>query len=196
MTAVDPTTYTFTENAFAKPRTYRLTEDALTWEQEGEPLDGVFYDDIAEVQMAYVPSRLVRNRYRTRIVFRQGGMVNLLNTDFTGFGSFTEKNREYTAFVRELHRRLAEKGKDVVYRKGSGTAAYVANVALTIFIFAMIAIAFLFLFNLGVVWIAVVKLAILLFFIPTLIRFIRRSRPGSYDPLAPAEDMLPDPANA
>ena len=46
----------------------------------------------------------------------------------------------------------------------------------------MIALAFVLLFNFGIVWIAVAKLAIILFFVPTLIRYLRRSRPETYDP--------------
>lgn len=192
MSDIDPTSYAFNENALVKRRTYRLTEDALTWQAEGEQLDGVFYDEIAEVQMAYIPSRFATNRYRTRIILRRGGMVNLLNTDFTGFGSFTEKNAEYRAFILELHRRLAEHGRNIVYRKGSSGGGYVANMALTIFIFVMIGIAVVMLLNFGLVWIAVVKLVIILFFIPTLIRFMRRSRPESYDPLSPSKDAMPE----
>jgi hypothetical protein len=44
----DATVYRLRANAFVKPRLYRLTGNALTWEEEGEKLDGVFYDDICE----------------------------------------------------------------------------------------------------------------------------------------------------
>lgn len=63
---------------------------------------------------------------------------------------------------------------------------------LTIFIFVMIGIAVVMLLNFGLVWIAVVKLVIILFFIPTLIRFMRRSKPASYDPLSPSKDAMPE----
>jgi hypothetical protein len=43
----------------------------------------------------------------------------------------------------------------------------------------------------GLVWIAAVKLAILLYFIPTLIRYIRRAKPATYDPLAVPAEVLP-----
>ena len=192
MTAADPPTYAFPENAFAKRRTYRLTQDALTWEEEGATLDGVFYDAIAEVQMTYAPTRFTTNRYRTRIIFRQGGMVNLFNTDYAGIGDFPEKNEDYAAFVRELHKRLAERGTNTVFRKGNSTAAYVLNLALTVFIFAMIALAFVLLFNFGLMWVAVVKLMVVLTFVPVLIRYIRRVRPAEYDPLALPPDAVPE----
>lgn len=191
MTTVDPTSYTTRENALGKRRAYQLTDDALTWQEVDAPVDGVFFDDIAEVQMTFAPTRVSRNRYRTRIIFRHGGMVNIYNTDYAGFADFPEQNPEYVAFIGELHRRLAERGGDIVFRKGSGTGAYAANIILTVFIFAMIALAFVLLFNFGLVWIAVAKLGIVLFFVPTLVRYIRRTKPATYDPRALSEDALP-----
>jgi len=86
---------------------------------------------------------------------------------------------------------MAERNGRAIFRKGSSPAAYAGNLALTVFIFAMIALAVVLLFNFGMVWIAVAKLAIILFFVPTLVRFIRRSRPETYDPRAIPEDALP-----
>lgn len=189
--AVDPTVYRLRANAFVRPRTYRLTEDALTWEEDGGKLDGVFYDDIAEVRLAYVPTRFARNRYRAQIIFKPGGMAELFNTDYRGIADFAEHDAEYVAFLTELHRRLAAKGKDVIYRQGNSVGAFIGNIALTVFIFVMVGLAFLLLFTWGGPLIAIVKLLILLFFVPVLIRYIRRARPGIYDPLALPAAVLP-----
>ena len=101
---VDPTVYRLRANAFVNPRLYRLTEDALTWKEERKPLDGVFYDDIAEIRLAFSPTRFARNRYRARVIFREGGMAELFNTDYQGIGNFPEQNEAYAAFLKELHR--------------------------------------------------------------------------------------------
>jgi Flp pilus assembly protein TadB len=160
-------------------------------EEAGKPRGGAFFDEIAEVHLAYTPTRVARNRYRARIVYRGGGMAELTNTHYAGVADFPEHNAEYVAFLTELHRRLAAKGKDVRYRRGSGIGGYIANWLLTVFVFAMIALAFVLLIAWGLVWIAVVKLAIILFFIPTLIRFMLQSKPGAYEPLAIPKDVLP-----
>ncbi len=194
--AVEATVYRLRANAFVKPRTYRLTEDALTWEEDGGKTDGVFYDGIAEVRLAFVPTRFASNRYRARIVFRAGGMVELFNTDYHGFGDFAEHNAEYVAFLAALHRRLAAHGSNVLYRQGNSVAGFALNVGLTIFIFAMIALVFLLLFSWGGPLVAVAKLVFLLFFVPVLVRYIRRARPGTYDPLALPAAVLPEVASA
>lgn len=192
MTDPDPAAYRFRAHAFVKDRTFLLTPDALVWGEDDAPVDGVFYDDIAEVRVTYAPTRVARNRYRTQVIFKQGGMVELFNTHYAGFADFEERNAAYSAFVTALHRRLAERSATVVYRKGSSPAAYVGNLVLTFGSFAMIALAFVLLFNFGIVWLAVVKLGIILFFVPTLIRHLRRSRPQDYDPRAIPEDAMPD----
>jgi hypothetical protein len=188
---VDPTVYPLRANAFVNRRLYRLTGDALTWEEEGKPLDGVFYDGIAEIRLAYTPTRLARNRYRAQIIFREGGMAELFNTDYRGIADFAEQNEEYAAFLRELHRRVAAAGKPVLYRQRNSMGGYIANMLLTVFIFAMIALAFVLLLTIGMIWIAVVKLMIVLYFIPTLIRYIKRAKPAEYDPLAIPDAVLP-----
>ncbi len=191
MSDPDPAEYRFRTHAFTKDRTFLLTDDALVWGEDGAPLDGVFYDDIAEVRVAYAPTRVARNRYRTQVIFRHGGMVELFNTHYRGFADFEERNPAYTAFIQALHRRLAERDLPVTYRKGSSHAAYLGNLVLTFGTFALIALAVVLLFNFGIVWLAVVKLAIILFFVPTLIRYLRRSRPQAYDPRAIPAEALP-----
>jgi hypothetical protein len=187
----DPTAYTFRSNAFVKRRRYLLTGDALTWEEEGKPLDGVFFDDIAEIRLAYAPTRWETNRYRAQIIFKQGGMAELFNVDYRGIGNFAQLNEDYVAFLRELHRRLAERGVPIVFRKGNSPVGFVGNVALTGFIAVCLAAIFILLVTIGLTWLAIAKLVVILFFIPTLVRFMRRARPGSYDPRAISEDVLP-----
>ena len=161
-------------------------------EEEGKPRSGAFYDGISEVHLTYTPTRFARNRYRARVAYRDGGMAELYNTHYEGIGDFPERNAEYAGFLTELHRRLARKGKDIRFTRGNSPAAYVGNWLLTIFIFAMLALAFVLLMAWGLVWIAVVKIAIILFFIPTLIRYMARAKPGTYDPLAIPRDVLPE----
>ncbi len=187
----DPSVYRFRPNAFAGTRTVRLTDDALVVEEDGKPRDGAFLDEIAEVQLAYAPTRFATNRYRARIVYRKGGMVELTNESYRSLGDFKEQNAEYAAFLTELHRRLAARGCAVRFVRGSSTAAYIGNAVLTAFIFACLAAIFVMLVAWGLYWIAVVKVAIILFFVPTLIRFMRRARPGGYDPTNLPADMLP-----
>jgi hypothetical protein len=159
--------------------------------EEGRPLDGVFLDDIAEVRLAYAPSRLARNRYRTQVIFRAGGMTEFANMSYAGFANFEDRSDGYVAFVRELHRRLAAIPRQPAYRKGSSVAGYLGSILITVLVFAGLVVAALMLFSWGGPWIAIVKIAIILSFIPTLLRYLRRAAPGTYDPRDLPADMLP-----
>lgn len=189
---MDPTVYRFRSNAFVGERTYRLTDDALVIEEDGKPNDGAFFDEISEVRLAYTPTRAATDRFRAQIIFRKGGMAELFNLHYRGVYDFPEQNADYVAFITELHRRLAAKGKDVRYRAGNSVGGYIGNWALTIFIFVMLAFVLIVLIpNWGGTWIVFAKLAIVLFFIPVLISYTRRARPRTYDPLAIPKDVLP-----
>ncbi|MCB1479311.1 MAG: hypothetical protein KDJ62_10670 [Rhodobiaceae bacterium] len=188
----DPTTYTHTYHFFRKPRSYRLTGSALTWTDEGEAgMKSLPYSQIKEVRLAYRPSRVQRNRYLAHIVPKSGKRIDISNSTFKGFGDFVEHNEEYSAFIRELHRRLVEMRTDATFHKGSSWLGYIGNMILTVWIAAMVVLAFFLLTLTGVLWIAVIKLAIIAFFIPTLIRFMLRSRPQTYDPREIPEGALP-----
>ncbi|MGE0846552.1 MAG: hypothetical protein AB7L41_09790 [Flavobacteriaceae bacterium] len=183
--------YTQRMNALVKERTYSLTDDALEWRDDGADYVGRMpYDAITQIRLAYRPSRVQLNRYYGHI-YGRGGRLDMTNSSYRGFGDFEQHDAQYSAFMRELHRRLAAKGLPVVFSKGSSLAGYIGNVALTLFIFAMIALAFVLLLTWGMVWIAVAKLAIILFFVPTLIRFILSARPAAYDPLDIPQEALP-----
>ena len=189
----DGTTYTFRSHAFVGERTYRLTDDALVVEEAGKPPGGAFYDGISEVRLAFTPTRAATNRYRAQIIYRAGGMAELFNLHYRGIMDFPEQNAAYVAFLTELHRRLAAKGKDVRYRAGNSLGAYIGNWALTIFIFVMLALVlFVLIPNWGGTWIVFAKLVVILFFIPVLIRYMRKAKPRTYDPLAIPAEVLPD----
>ncbi|HVY20508.1 MAG TPA: hypothetical protein VHA70_10580 [Bauldia sp.] len=187
----DTPTYTVRANAFVPTRTYRLTGDALTWQDDGRPLDGVFLDQIAEVRLAYAPTRVVTRRFRMRVILKAGGMVELFNQSYRGFADFEDQSAGYATFVAEFHRRLAAQGRDVRYRSGNTPAGYVANLFVALLTFAALAFVLLLFPIAALPGIIILKLAIIAAFIPTLLRYLRRARPLTYDPLAVPQEMLP-----
>ncbi|MCB1473677.1 MAG: hypothetical protein H6878_02550 [Rhodobiaceae bacterium] len=191
----DPTRYTHTYHLFRKARSYMLTNDALTWEDEGaEGVHSLPFAMINDVRLAYRPTRVQRNRYLAHIQPKAGKRIDISNSSFKGFGSFIEHNEEYAAFIRELHRRLADAGVQATFHKGSSLMGYIGNLLLTAWIVAMLGLALVLLLSWGFMWIAVVKLVVIAFFIPTLIRFIIRARPQTYDPRDIPDGALPQVA--
>lgn len=191
--------YTHRHHAFAPTRTYWLEQGALCWRDEPEDETGqdtpatgkITFGDISRIHARYHPSRVQRRKYELHVTARNGARVVLTNSSYRGFGDFAVHNEAYTAFARALHNKAAAAKPDIVFTKGNSTGGYIANWLLTIWIFAMIAIALWFFVSIGLIWIAAVKLAIVIFYIPTLIRYLARNRPGSYDPQALPPEILP-----
>lgn len=187
----DSTTYRFRANAFTGPRTFGLTGDALTWQEDGKPLDGVFYDQIAEVRLSYAPTRAATRRFRTQVILRAGGATELFNMSYRGFADFEDLSPAYAAFVTELHRRLAARGKDVRYRSGNTLLGFTVNLAIIALAFIALAAVVLLIPIAALPGLVILKLVIIAAFIPTLIRYMRRAKPATYDPLRIPPQMLP-----
>lgn len=191
---MDASTYRQRRTAFNRPRSYRLTGDALVWSEEGKGEDRLFYKDIREVRIAYRPDRVQTNRYITTLKTRTGWKLLISNSSYTGFATFQDHSPEYRAFILELHRRLAASGLPIVFAKGSTRAGYLGNLLLVLFIFAGLAFVLWMTGGQDRAWYVDAKLWTIVFFLPVLFVFIRKAKPERYDPLAPAADGLPEAA--
>ena len=122
-------------------------------------------------------------------------MAELFNMDYLGFADFAEHNAEYVAFLTELHRRLAARGKSGRLPPGQQRRRlHRQRRADRLHLRGDRALRSLSCSQWGGPWVAVAKLAIVLFFVPLLVRYIRRAKPAIYDPLALPPDALPQPA--
>ncbi|MFN0264362.1 hypothetical protein ACKTEK_10845 [Tepidamorphus sp. 3E244] len=185
--------YTHTFHALRGPRTYTLSDDALEWVDEGKAgHHRLPFSEISHVRLAYRPTRVQHNRYLAHITPRTGKRIDISNSSFHGYGSFTEHNEAYARFIRALHEKLAAHSSGTVFQKGGSWPGYIGNLVLTAWIALMLVIAALFLLFSGLLWIAVVKLAIIIFFLPTLVRFIIRAKPETYSPSKIPEGALPE----
>ena len=97
-------------------------------------------------------------------------------------------------FVHELNRRIAEVNPAAAFKQGSSWAGYIFAILVTIVLVLVIIGAGMFFLTAGMVWVAAIKLAILIFFFPRLLRYVKRNKPGTYDPFNLPADILPDVA--
>ena len=183
--------YTQRFHAFAQQRTYRLTQDAVVWEDEDGGSGRMAYADISAIRLAYRPSRAQPDRFFATITVPSGGKVRISNTSYRGFNDFIMQDAEYSGFLKALHERLAEGGCDVSYRKGSGLIGFAANLILTIVITGGLAVLALYMLSGGYYGLAAAKLLIVAWYMPVLFKFMKRSMPQRYEPDAIPDDALP-----
>lgn len=183
--------YTHRMHAFVKPRTYRIDGDRLLWAEQGQDVGELALADILEVRLRFHPSRAQRNKYHCRLVSRKGGSIELTNTSYESIGNFSSHDEAYAGFVRRLLGRLVDVGADTRFAGGQTNAGYAGTLLVSVFIAVGLLFAFWFFIAIGVIWIAFIKAMLVLFYLPTLVRYIGRNRPIAFDPRQIPERLLP-----
>ncbi len=69
--------------------------------------------------------------------------------------------------------------------------SYFFNVLTTLFVFACFAAIAWFLFRVNLTWMLVIKVLILVFYVPVLLRWVVRNRPRAFAPAVIPADVLP-----
>ena len=98
--------YGYKPNLMGAPWVFRLTDKGIEWEY-GRRSALLRYKDVRRVRMSYRPATLQTHRFITEIWSEQSPKLQISSTSFRGLMEQQRQDAEYTAFVGELHRRLA-----------------------------------------------------------------------------------------
>ena len=174
---------------------WRLTPDALEREQvlkDGKSLTVRYpYQDIREIRLSFAPTRVDRLRYRCDFQLKNGVLVAILSTHYAGFADFEDRAATYTPLVRGLIERVAAANPACKFEAGKRPGTYWGE---HIFLFLMV---LLLVFVIGAVGgaslstLVMVKLGIVVFYIPVMILYTRKNWPRSFEPSAIPDDLLP-----
>ena len=179
------TYYVFKPSLVGAFMEFRLHTDNIEW-RGGRFTRRIFYRDVRKVRMSFRPVTNENYRFVTEIWPKTGGKFLIASTSWRGLVQQERHNAGYTAFVRELHRRIGAAGAAAEFRAGSPTLLYWPGVA----VFAGLCI--------GIVALAAQSLqgdaflgfalvgAVMVFFLWQMANFFRRNLPGTYRP-----DALP-----
>ncbi|HWV56873.1 MAG TPA: hypothetical protein VNZ57_05325 [Longimicrobiales bacterium] len=179
-----------------KPRRMcRLTDHSIEWRDDGGGSDEIPYSDIHRVRARYAPTRVQRQRYLLELMARSGRSITISNTSYRGIGDFEQDDAGYVAFTRSLHERLARANPEVEYRSGTTALGYAMSWVIAAYLLVVVAAVAAFLIATGLILIVAVKLAVIVYFAPTMVRYIRSVRPRRYQPDAIPAGALP-PVNA
>lgn len=146
--------------------------------------------DIIGVRCQFFPTRVQRNRYETLLTLRNGSTLKICNQFYKGVADFEDRSAPYSTFIKGLHNNLAIQNPQCDFRAGTTPAKF------WLYAIMMVGILLL-LIVLGIVMlvtippVAIVKLIIILFYIPTLIRWFKRNKPRQYDPREIPIDVMP-----
>jgi len=169
---------------------FELTAEGLTWRLAGR--SGVWrYADISAIRLSYRPVSMQTHRFRADIANTSGARLAIISTSWQTAALMVPQDKEYRAFITELHRRIAGAGGRAVLTGGLGSTVYAIGVTLV----ALLALAMA---GLLVRALAIGEFAGALFLIGLAALFgwqvggfIRRNRPLSYTFAQIPDALLP-----
>ena len=185
----DPS-YSYKAAMVGAPLELRLRRGGL--EFRGGFVNGFIpYDRIRRIRLMYRPATMQGYRFTTEIWSAGSPKIRIISTSWAGLAMQLRQDKPYTAFVTELHNRLAAIGSKARFRYGMTNIAF----AVGIVVVAATVFAFLMLIAKSVQdsdWRSSAVIAAIFAVIAwQLGSFFVRNRPGEYRPGAIPPQVLP-----
>lgn len=184
----DATRYSYKPSLAGAAYAFSLTEEGLSF-QSGFRAGTWRYADIARIRLSYRPVSMLAHRFRADLHNRDGKKLTVVSATWTGIVTLAPQNEGYRVFIEELHRRMV--GRDVVCLAGLVRVVFATGVVL--FAAIMIALAGLLIRALtaGDFVAALFMLGFAAWFGWHTGGWLRRNRPGRYDPANVPRQLLP-----
>ena len=149
------------------------------------------YASICELRLCFDPTRADDTRHRCDIRLADRQKASFYSTHFVGFSEFEDRAASYTALVRELVARVVRANPSCRFRARKRPIVYwtehivlLALAALLVFVLALVG-------GVAITDLFLVKLGVIVAFVPVMIAYTRKNRPGSFDPKVLPEKVLP-----
>jgi hypothetical protein len=128
--------YAYKASLIGPAQRFELIERGLSWRVGGK--SGFWpYADIAAIRLSYRPSSMQPRRFRADIDNAAGARISIVSTTWQTVTLMTPQDKDYRAFLTELHRRLEEAESGAALVGGLKPGLYAAGVA----VLALVAIA-------------------------------------------------------
>jgi hypothetical protein len=182
--------YAYRPSLLGAPFEFRLTPTALEWSR-GRFAARVPYERIRRLRLSFRPVTMQSHRFIAEIWWTAGPKLEICSTSWRSIVELERHDAAYTAFVAELHRRIARAGASVSFETGSPVVLY--WIGLPVFAGASLALAALTARALqtGAMGAAAIVGGFLALFLWQVGTFFRRNRPGTYAPDSLPPEVLP-----
>jgi hypothetical protein len=188
--SASPTSYAYKPALFGTIWCFHLAPDALEW--AAGPRGGrVLYVDIRRLRLSFRPVSTQTHRFLAEIWPARGAKLQMASSSWRSMVDHERHDAAYSAFVMELHRRLASAPATISFECGSPALRYwpglviFAGVALALSALTVQALA------LRAWGGAAIVGGVLALFLWQAGTFFRRNRPRTYVAQAPPRDLLP-----
>ncbi|MGB1260543.1 MAG: DUF3487 family protein [Akkermansiaceae bacterium] len=176
-------------SALESERVYKLHGHRLEIDY-GSQSENIPLTEIAQVRCRFFPTRVQRDRFETIITMRNGRSLKIGNQLYRGLADFEDRSVGYRAFVQMLHTRLGKRNPHCVFHAGVTPLSFWLNaIFLALVLVLLVAVGVVMITAIPAV--AIVKLVLIIFYLPTCIRWFKRGRPKRYSADHIPADVLP-----
>jgi hypothetical protein len=171
--------YAYKASLIGSAHQFELTDDGLSWRIAGKT--GLWpYAGISAIRLSYRPISMQSRRFRADIDNEDGGRIAILSTTWHTAALMAPQDRDYRAFIAQLHRRMAQAGSMATLIGGLGPRAYAAAIALLILVAIAISGLFVRAIATGEFAGALFLVGFTAMFAWQIGGFVRRNRPQAY----------------
>src|SRR5262245_55026450 len=113
----DELSYAYKPSSFGAPLEFTLKDDGLRW-SVGMRSGLVRYDQISRVRLSFRPVSMQTYRFIAEIWSESMPRMRIASTTWRGIVEQTRQDEAYSAFILELHRRIAATGAQTSFTTG------------------------------------------------------------------------------
>jgi hypothetical protein len=182
--------YAYKPSLVGAPVEFTLAADAIEWRAGGRSLR-VPYRDFRRIRLAFLPVTLQNYRFVTEFWSTAGLKLTIASASWNSMVEIKRQDPEYSAFVRELHRRIAAAGGNARFQAGAPALLYWPGVIILVGLLLATAALIVNSLRLELWSSAALAAAMLAFFLWQAGDFFRRNRPAEYTPDALPQLVMP-----
>ncbi len=180
--------YTQRLNAFKPTVTWEVRNNGFVWSDDKGGAGEIPWGRIKSVRLRLEPSRAERRRVALHIYTPIDHPIT--NIHYKGPMNFKAQSVEFKAFVLTFHGKFP-KDTNTIFYKGSTRAAYIGNALVTLGLLVFMFLLAPLLALTGIPSISsIVRILIIIIFVPTLLKLLVKNKPATYDPQNIPMDML------
>jgi len=186
----DNTAYSFRPSLLGAPWQFKLTDDGIEW-VTGQRSGRVPFRNVRRLRMSYRPVTMQSQRFVTEVWAEGAPKLKIVSSSWKSIVEQERLDKQYSAFVAELHRRLIRAAAPVYYEQGTPSLKYWLGFA----VFAAIVLGLCLLIVRTLLAGSLSGAAFIAGFLALLlwqvgVTFLR-NRPGRYRPEAPPAAVMP-----
>ena len=185
----DPS-YAFKPSLIGHWYEFTLKPDGLHWQMGGRA-GRVRYERIRAVRLSFRPVTMQSRRFITEIWSTDNPKIQIVSVSWRSMVEQARQDGAYSAFVTELHRRLAASGSQAQFTTGLPVVSYWFGVVTFVAVMISMAVMIVRTLKLEQWGTSAIIGAIFAVFALQIGNYLRRNRPSRYRPDAIPREALP-----